>query len=119
MKHARLGESLWNEWEGAHYEKKVSTHSYVLFTEYHVDVENETVKRALASALQRFGMFDSLGQSYSAIENRDTLISIGYSGYIDGDTYLSACDELGHTYLGDEVDSPLPTTWVEIRENGW
>lgn len=118
MKHARLGESLWNEWDGAHYEKNLSSDSFVLFTEDHVDVEHETVKRALASALQRFGMFDSLGQAYSAIESRSTFVFKGYSGYVDGDNFLSKCDEIGFTYLGDEVENVLSTTWVEVEESG-
>jgi hypothetical protein len=82
------------------------------FTFEHVDVEHEVVRRALASALQRDGLAVSLGRGYAAID--DTKIDTGYAGFIDGARELTICNEQGETYYGDEVDNPLPITWVEV-----
>lgn len=117
MKHARLGESLWNEWDGSHYEHQIDANSCVLYTEGHIEVHNDVVKRALASAIQRFGIYDSLGQAYSVIDRTNTQTSQGYAGYIDGDRFLSTCDKKGFTYYGEEVQEVFPITWVEIEEN--
>jgi len=117
MKHQRLGESLWNEWDGAHYDQKIDSDSCVLYTEGHVDIHDDIVKRALASAIQRFGMYDSLGQAYSVIDRDSTVAYQGHAGLIDGDRFLSTCDKSGFTYLGEEVQEVFPITWVEIEEN--
>jgi len=85
----------------------------LFFTFDHVDVEHEVVRRALASALQRDGTSQSLGHGYGAIEAGK--VSQGYAGTIEGERDLTACDEHGETYYGDQVQTPLPITWVEVQ----
>ena len=114
MKDVRLGESLWSHWEGEGYFSE--NHSDLVYvTHDHVESDNEIVLRALASTLQRDGVVDSLGDGFKALEG--ALWDFGYSGYVDGDTQLFACDEDGETEYGDYVDQSLPTTWVEIIKN--
>lgn len=111
-KDSRIGESLWQEWTGEGYEPESSL-SLVFFTETHVDVEHEIVRRALASALQRDGSVSSLGQAFASLE--DATITHGYAGEIEGSRDLTQCDEDGQTYEGECVDEVFPITWVEIR----
>jgi hypothetical protein len=84
----------------------------LFFTFDHVDVEHEVVRRALASALQRDGTSLSLGHGYGAIQAGT--VSRGYAGTIEGERDLTLCDEHGETYYGDQVQTPLPITWVEV-----
>ena len=111
MKDSRKGEALWKEWTGQGFDQTLST-SVVFFTDDHVDMENEVVRRALASALQRDGISISLGHGYKAVES--AVISNGYAGEVDGDIDLSVCDEQGETPQGDVVDDVVPVTWVEV-----
>lgn len=105
MRDSRAGECLWAEWEE-------DMSSPVFYTYEHVDVENEIVRRALASALQREGAVSSLGEGFGAIEK--ATVSHGYAGYVDSDVELEKCDEFGETQYGDEVDEVLPVTWVSL-----
>ena len=114
MKHSRTGESLWAEWDGSHYEPKLQEPSVTLYTVGHVDIHQDVVKRALASAIQRYGIYDSLGGSYAAVDSENTSVLCSYAGYVDGDRFLSLCEENGFTETGEEVDEPCPVTWVEI-----
>lgn len=116
MKHSRPGESLWLEWNGYGLQYVSHNEPLVLFTEGHVDTENDVVKRALASAIQRIGFYDSLGQSYSAVDREGTKTRLGHFGYVDGDIVPTVCDESGLTYGGETVESAIQATWVEIED---
>jgi hypothetical protein len=107
MRDLRKGECLWSEWGGEGLDR---SSGIVFFTEDHVDVEHEVVRRALASALQRDGSAVSLGDGYRLID--DARVEHGYAGYVDGDITLAVCDEYGETREGDEVDEVVEVTWV-------
>lgn len=109
MRDLRTGECLWSEWLGDGLD---TASSLVFFTEDHVDVENELVLRALASALQRDGSAVSLGDGYRMVEG--AVVEHGYAGFVDGDVDMCVCDELGETREGDEVDEVLRVTWVSL-----
>ena len=112
MKDSRIGELLWKEWTGDGYEQ-LNDESIVFFTEDHIDLENELIRRALASALQRDGVSISLGKGFQFLES--SYLAYGYAGEIDGDTELTACDEEGETREGDVVDQVFSVTWVEVN----
>lgn len=114
MKDSRVGELLWKEWTGDGFDPQFNE-SIVFFTDDHIDLENEVVRRALASALQRDGISISLGNGFQSLENAK--IVYGYAGEIDGDIDLSVCDEAGETPYGDTVDSVVPITWVEVTSS--
>lgn len=111
MKDSRIGESLWLEWTGDDGGQFRSAET-VLYTEDHVDLDNEIVRRALASALQRDGFAISLGEGYKYIDS--AIQSFGYAGYVDESLDLVECSEYGETRDGDIVDSIMKITWVEI-----
>lgn len=111
MKDSRIGELLWKEWTGSGYES-LHDDAIVFFTEDHVDLENELIRRALASALQRDGIAVTLGNGFQSLDGAH--IAYGHAGEIDEDMDFTACDEDGETREGDSVDSILPVTWVEI-----
>ena len=111
MKDSRVGELLWKEWTGEGYEP-LHEYSVTFFTEDHIDLENELIRRALASALQRDGVAVTLGKGFQYLES--SLANYGYAGEVDGDNELTACDEEGETREGDVVDSITPITWVEV-----
>lgn len=106
-----MGELLWKEWTGEGYEP-LHEYSVTFFTEDHIDLENELIRRALASALQRDGVAVTLGKGFQYLEL--SLANYGYAGEVDGDNELTACDEEGETHEGDVVDSITPITWVEV-----
>lgn len=108
----RRGELLWQEWDGSGFNSK-SRSSVVFFTIGHIDIANDVVLKALASAVQREGIVDSLGQAFNAIQPFTTVF--GFSGEIDGGLETAVCDETGETYYGEMVDEILPTTWVEVE----
>lgn len=111
MRDSRAGECLWQEWTGDGLTPTTAS-SVLFFTFDHVDVEHEVVRRALASAIQRDGTVQSLGQGYAAVEGGT--VHTGYAGTLEGDRDLTACNEHGETYYGDQVQKPLPITWVEV-----
>lgn len=111
MKDSRTGELLWKEWTGSGYEQ-LNDSSVVFFTEEHVDLENELIRRALASALQRDGVSISLGNGFQSLDGAPVVY--GYAGEVDGDTDFTMCEEDGETREGDVVDITLPITWVEV-----
>jgi hypothetical protein len=113
VKDSRKGELLWKEWTGSGYES-IHDDSLVFFTDERVDVENELVRRALASALQRDGISVTLGNGFQAIESAH--VSYGYAGEVDGDIDLTVCDEDGETEYGDAVDNMSEITWVEVAQ---
>jgi len=111
LKDSRVGESLWEEWSG-------NSHSFSspldlsFYTVDHVLADNELVRRALASCLQRDGVAESLGEAFKYLESSQWLHL--YAGYIDSDNELTTCDENGFTEYGDLVDDILEITLVEI-----
>jgi len=113
MKDSRLGEALWSEWTGEGY-SSLGLPNLIFFTEEHVDVHHELVRRALASAIQRDGSADSLGDSFKLLDTSKS--KLGYAGFVDGDLEYTECDANGVTFLGDEVEKVLPVTWLEIYE---
>lgn len=112
MKDSRAGETLWSLWEGNDHHSQNSS-ALVFFTKEHVDVQNEVVRRALASAVQRDGSVDSLGQAFSALDGK-CLSQQAYAGHVDGDPELTICDVDGMTIYGDEVEEVIPITLVDI-----
>lgn len=110
MKNDRIGEHLWDEWDGDLYEPISSERSAVYYTIGHVDLDNPIVKRALASAIQRDGIALSLSDAFSMVERSTT--SYGWVG-LDEFCY-TYCSEEGETYYGDVLQSVEPSTFVEI-----
>ena len=106
-----MGELLWKEWTGEGYEP-LHEYSVTFFTEDHIDLENDLIRRAVASALQRDGVAVTLGKGFQYLES--SLANYGYAGEVDGDNELTACDEEGETREGNVVDSITPITWVEV-----
>jgi ABC-type transport system substrate-binding protein len=113
MKDSRIGESLWFIWDSP--ENNYSS-SPIFYTEDHVDIDNEVVRRALASAIQREGIASSLGDGFFMIDNGETWQ--GYSGSLElgasGD--LLSCDENGMSDDGELLSEHCPTTWVRILD---
>jgi hypothetical protein len=113
VKYSRAGESLWVEWSGEGF-VSARPSSIIFFTHGHIDLENEIVRRALASSLQRDGSVDSLGAAFRLAESG--IVTTGYCGFIDDERHLSLCDERGETHYGNIVDNILEVTWVELSE---
>lgn len=105
----RVGEHLWHEWDG---ELLESESNNVYYTHGHIDTDIEIVKRALASALQRDGIADSLGNAFKMIEYSAT--THGWAGSNYGDMSLTACDYSGETHYGDTLDSFEEITFIEF-----
>lgn len=111
MRDIRHGEHLWQSWEGEGYFS--DTHSELIyFTEGAVDIDNEIVRRALASVLQRDGISDSLSDGFKLIEASTT--QGGFAGFLPDETEYTVCDDEGVTEYGDTVVEALPMTWVEF-----
>lgn len=111
MRDIRHGEQLWSSWEGEGYFS--DTHSELIyFTEGDVDINNEIVRRALASTLQRDGIADSLSDGFKMLEMSVT--QGGFAGFLPGETEYSVCDDEGMTEYGDTVENVLEITWVEF-----
>jgi hypothetical protein len=113
MKDSRIGETLWSEWCGNDAPFS-NSEAFIFYTEEHVDVQHDVVKRALASCIQRDGLVDSLGQAFSCIEGERS-VTHGYAGYVDGDNELTFCDSDSMTATGDKVVNLLPITLVEFN----
>lgn len=110
MKDPRPGEHMWMCWSG---EGLLSDTEVVYYTSGHVDIENEIVRRALASALQRDGVADGLSGGFDIIAESES--HIGYAGIVDEDRDLTVCDEFGETEYGDVVENILELTWVSLN----
>lgn len=111
MKDVRVGDYLWDQWQGEGYEAKLD-YDLVYATEEHVDLDNELVKRGLASALQRDGIADSLWDGFKLVESSES--EWGWAGIVEGEIYYNACSEDGETAQGDLVEKTIPITWVEF-----
>lgn len=111
MKDLRIGESLWSIWDGEGYTPGLSA-SVVYFTEDHVDVDEDVIKRALASSIQRDGLAYSLSQGFRMIEGG--IVSHGWVGTLDGESTPEVCDPEGETYSGEILDTVTEVTFVEV-----
>jgi hypothetical protein len=112
MKDSRAGQALWVEWSGEGYEPTTPA-KYIFFTETHVDLENEVVRRALASAIQREGIVFSLGNGYASIDT--ATVVHGHCGTLVDEREIVVCDEDGETEHGDVVEFSNTATWVELQ----
>ncbi len=113
MKDERLGEWLWEEWDGDGYEV-LSEESIVYVTYDWVDLGEEIVRRALASCMQRDGVSDSLAHSFRMMEGSRTVT--GFVGFIDDEKYPVVTDEEGYTEDGELASNVSMVTWVECPE---
>lgn len=111
-KDLRVGQELWLEWEGL-WSPELGD-SILYYTIDHVDIENDLVKRALASVLQRDGIFDSLGDAFKAIDSG--VSRIVWAGTVEGDMELEMCDSLGETEYGDVLENIQEITCVEVQK---
>jgi uncharacterized protein involved in tolerance to divalent cations len=111
MKDSRPGDFLWEEWEGFGYDSEVEC-SVIYYTFDHIDLENDLVRRALASALQRDGVAISLGDGFNLIDKCSP--KYGWAGVVENQYEYVVCDKHGETEYGELVDSVLPATWIEI-----
>lgn len=111
MKHDRPGDWLWYEWDGDGYTSfYLSSIVYVTFGE--VEPGSDMAQRALASALQRDGVADSLGDGFKRIGM--AIVTQGHSGPVGGEGWTTKCNDQGVTELGDLVDRKVVTTWAEF-----
>jgi hypothetical protein len=111
-KDLRIGQELWLEWENS-WSPELSD-SILYYTIDHVDVENDLVKRALASVLQRDGIFDALGDAFKAIDNG--VSNIVWAGTIEDNLELEMCNSLGETEYGDILENVQEITCVEVQK---
>jgi hypothetical protein len=109
MKDSRIGESLWFFWDA-----DPSGDGLLFYTEGHVDLEHEVVRKALASTLQREGIALSLGQAFQMINIAE--ITLGYSGIDPAEDEVMPCDESGETSNGYLLDFVIPATWVKVYD---
>jgi hypothetical protein len=110
-KDSRIGESLWYIWEGHDYEPYIPD-AVVYYTEEHVDLDNEIVRRALASSLQRDGLVSSLGEAFKLIDG--SYIVYRNIGVLEEDHIPQVCDEDGRTENDELLNNVVPVTWVEV-----
>lgn len=114
MKDSRIGESLWSIWEGDDLPVSLSDLEVIYFTHEHVDIENELVRRALASSIQRDGISSSLAQSFRMIEQ--SVVTLGASTTFPGERTPTYCYDDGETPAGEYADpiDVILTTYVEV-----
>ena len=111
MQHKRLGEGLWSEWSGDGFPYE-NPDDLVYVTEGRLDHDSEIARRALAYALQRDGVIETLGEAYKAVETG--IWTEGFAGQLDEDDELTVCDPAGETISGENVHSAFEMTWVEV-----
>lgn len=111
MKDMRPGEQLWEEWLGSGYYLEKQD-GIVYYTFDHIDTENDLVRRALASALQRDGVAISLAEGFKLVDSG--LVTKGWVGILEEEIDFILCDEYGATEYGDTVENIQPTVWIEI-----
>lgn len=109
MKNDRLGDWLWEEWDGTGLE---SDSDLVYITSGWIDINNEIVRRALASCLQRDGVAESLSDGFRLIENSSIIKT--YAGYNESEKYLTLCNDTGESDLGDMLDDISEITLIEL-----
>jgi hypothetical protein len=113
MKDSRIGQILWSAWEGSGYTANIHN-SIIYYTEDHVDVEHDVVRRALASCIQRDGVVFSLSQGFQAIDG--AVVTQSWMGSLDGEIYLELCDEFGYTWDEVKLQDAIAITIVEIPD---
>jgi hypothetical protein len=113
MKDSRIGESLWSLWDGLGYTPELNS-SIVYYTEGHVDIEHELVRKALASSIQRDGIVYSLFEAYNSIDRGRA--SCVWAGLANDEIYQEVCNEIGVTDSGAEVLELVPITFVEVPD---
>lgn len=113
MKDHRHGEHLWMEWTGEGYTPSTSA-EIVFYAEEIVNINIPLIQKALASALQREGIVDSLSDGYNLI-SKGTAVH-GYFGYVGGDIIPTACSVLGITEYGEKLEAFNSCTWIELPE---
>jgi ABC-type transport system substrate-binding protein len=114
MRFSRIGENLWQEWDGKDY--PTDTDDPIVYYAFGwADTDDSSVRRALASTIQRDGVADSLGQGYEMIDN--ATIKQGWACRIGGDYELTFWDEEDAEYVEDH-EEPLEITWVEVEYDG-
>lgn len=84
----------------------------MFFTVEHVDIQNEVVRRALASAVQREGIVSTLGEAFKAVETG--VCKQSYAGELREYREYAICNDKGETSLGDKVEDLVPVTLVEL-----
>jgi hypothetical protein len=110
-KDSRIGESLWFIWDGEGH--KVSSDESILFyTEEHIDIEEDVVRKALASSIQREGISDSLSGGFSLIASG--LTGHDYAGYSLVSEKQYICNSDGISESEEQLTGVVPITWVEI-----
>jgi hypothetical protein len=114
VKHDRPGDWLWDEWDGDGYDPVDGT-AIIYATQGSVDITDDLVRRALASALQRDGVASGLGHGFKMLERSTT--ARGYAGTVQGEHHMTTCDLHGVTSFGDMVDERTVITWVELPGN--
>ena len=100
-------------WDGDHSYNLMDESDLAYYTVGHVDLETDIVIRALASTLQRDGLADSLGDGFKALDN--CALTQGYAGFVDGEIFMSTCNENGETEYGETVDTIMEITWVQLK----
>lgn len=113
MKDSRVGESLWQLWEGDGYTPAFPG-TVVYYTYDHVDLEHEIVRKALASSIQRDGISFSLAQSFQMINT--AVVSEGWVGTFEDSEEEYICSEDGESYSGDQLYNIKAVTFVEVPE---
>jgi hypothetical protein len=113
MKDSRIGECLWSIWEGLGYNPGLQD-SIIYYTEDHVDLEQEVVRKALASSIQRDGIVYSLAQAYGAIDAGSVLKT--WVGTYSEELYEEVCAEDGISDSGAVLSSVVPVTFVEVPD---
>jgi hypothetical protein len=111
MKDSRIGESLWSIWDGDGYVAD-NDEATVYFTQEHIDVEEDVIKRALASSIQRDGISYSLGDSFKLVDA--SIKSHLWIGTLDQEIYPEICNSAGETLLGATLDNVVEATFVEV-----
>lgn len=111
MKDHRHGDELWIEWTGDGFEYGGEDDIYY-YTIDHVSLDEDVVRRALASTLQRDGIADSLGDGFKLLEAGDT--AHAWAGLIEEELDLTVCDADGETLMGDQIEIVIPITAVRI-----
>ena len=109
MKDKRHGDQLWLEWEGEGLESSSDIQYYTI---EHVSLDEEIVRRALASTLQRDGVADSLADGFKLLDGVE--IESSWAGPVDEEFGLTICNSEGETFYGEVVSTPFPVTIVYI-----
>lgn len=99
------------EWEGNNLPQE-NPESVVYYTHTWVDLDIEVVRRALASALQRSGSVEGLGDAFRSLET--ARITQGVAVHIGGDYEWSFSDLETVFEDASDVSDETAMTWVEI-----